>query len=108
MTQLDNAKKGIVTEEMKIVAKNENISVEKLIKDIAAGHTIIIKSKKHDCEPVGIGKDLKIKVNSNIGTSNFNSDMIRFDNVVLPLPWIPDNNICPDNSLSIIELIIFF
>lgn len=75
MTQLENAKKGIITGEMKLVAKEENIPAEKLMNDIAEGYTIIVKSKKHNCKPVGIGKDLKIKINSNIGTSNFNADI---------------------------------
>ncbi|MCK5283602.1 MAG: phosphomethylpyrimidine synthase ThiC [Nanoarchaeota archaeon] len=75
MTQLENAKKGVITKEMKIVAKEESIDPKKLIKDIAMGHTVIVKSSKHECRPLGIGKDLKIKINSNIGTSNLNSDI---------------------------------
>lgn len=74
-TQLENAKKGNITEEMKAVANDECIHVENLMTDIASGRTIIVKSKVHECKPLGIGKDLKVKINSNIGTSNFNSDI---------------------------------
>lgn len=75
MTQIENARKGIITEEMKIVSKNESINVEQLREDIAKGQTVIIKSTKHNCIPIGIGKDLKVKINSNIGTSNFTADI---------------------------------
>lgn len=75
MTQLESAKNGIITEEMREVIRTEDISSEKLLEDIAAGRTVIMKSKKHDCRPIGIGKGLKIKINSNIGTSGFSSDL---------------------------------
>lgn len=75
MTQLESAKDGEITEEMKAVAKDEKTEAEKLRKEIAEGKTIIVKSELHDCKPLGIGKDLRVKINSNIGTSNFNSDV---------------------------------
>lgn len=71
MTQLENAKKNIVTEEMQQVATQEQVPVELLLKDIAKGFTVITKSTKHACRPLGIGKNLNIKINANIGTSNF-------------------------------------
>jgi phosphomethylpyrimidine synthase len=74
MTQLESAQKGIITPEIKIVAKDENLAAQKIRKDVASGKTIIVKSKLHNCQPLGIGKDLKIKINANIGTSNFNAD----------------------------------
>ncbi len=73
-TQLENAKNNIVTPEMKRVAQGEPVAAEELMRDIAAGRTVICKSALHDCSPVGIGKGLKIKINSNIGTSNYNTD----------------------------------
>lgn len=75
MTQLESAKAGMISQEMEIVAKEEGVDPEKLKVDIAEGRTIIVKSKKHECNPLGIGKDLRIKINSNFGTSNFNSDV---------------------------------
>jgi phosphomethylpyrimidine synthase len=71
MTQLENAKKNIITEEMKQVAACEQLPVSRLLKDIARGFTVITKSKAHACKPLGIGRDLHIKINANIGTSNF-------------------------------------
>ena len=72
MTLLECAKKGIITDIMKTVAESENQPPEKLVRDIASGTTVILKSANHNCRPVGIGRDLKIKVNANIGTSDSN------------------------------------
>ncbi|ACX72498.1 thiamine biosynthesis protein ThiC [Methanocaldococcus vulcanius M7] len=69
MTQMDDAKKGIITEEMKTISKKEKIDPEKLRRYIAMGYVVIPKNKNRDTTPIGIGKDLKTKVNANIGTS---------------------------------------
>jgi phosphomethylpyrimidine synthase len=70
MTQLEKARKNQITEEMKIVAKKENIDVKKLIKKIAEGKIVIPASVLHkNISPIGIGKNLKVKVNANIGSS---------------------------------------
>lgn len=74
-TQIEQANAGIATEEMKTVAIQEGIPINKLIRNIKAGHTVILKSKQHKCRPIGIGKDLRIKVNANIGTSPINSNI---------------------------------
>jgi phosphomethylpyrimidine synthase len=74
MTQLEQAKKGNITPEMTAVAGSEPLDAEAIRGDIAAGKTVILKSALHDCAPVGIGRGLKIKINSNIGTSGYNND----------------------------------
>ncbi len=74
MTQLEQAKKGQISQEMRTVAKEEPLSAEEICANIASGNTVILKSTLHDCMPVAIGKGLKIKINANIGTSNFNAD----------------------------------
>lgn len=79
MTILKKAKDGIITKEMKHVAEKENHDPEFIRKGIADGTIIITKNKKRDTEPLGIGKDLKTKINANIGTSqdfeNFEEEM---------------------------------
>lgn len=67
--QMKNAKFGQLTEEMEKIIKREGVSKEKIIKNIAEGKAVILKNYLHRVEPVGIGKDLKIKINVNIGTS---------------------------------------
>lgn len=71
VTQLNSAKRGIATEEMKKVAKDEDVDVNFILKGIANGSIIIPKNvvRKQNIKPTGIGKGLKTKVNVNIGTS---------------------------------------
>lgn len=75
MTLIENAKRGIPTAEMKQAAMNENIPLETVMKNIADGTMVVVKSVAHDCSAVGIGKGCRIKINANIGTSNINSSI---------------------------------
>lgn len=69
MTQLESAKSGYVTADMKNVAKTEHIDPERLKELVAKGLVVIPINKKHQCRPTGIGKMCSTKVNANIGTS---------------------------------------
>ncbi|MEE3354814.1 MAG: phosphomethylpyrimidine synthase ThiC [Candidatus Weimeria sp.] len=69
-TQMDAARKGIVTQEMEIVAKKENLPVEKIQKLVAEGKVAIPANRLHKClDPNGIGSALKTKINVNLGVS---------------------------------------
>ena len=69
-TQMEAAKKGIITDQMRIVAKKEYRSEEEIRQLIANGKVIICANKKHTClEPNGIGSMLRTKVNVNLGVS---------------------------------------
>lgn len=69
-TQMDAARKGIITREMEIVAKKENMDVEELRGYIAKGVVVIPANKNHKAlNPEGIGMPLKTKINVNLGTS---------------------------------------
>ena len=70
MTQLEYARKGQITHEMEIVAKEENIDVQKLIKRVAKGYITIPKNINGKSVPKGIGKGLTTKINANIGSSS--------------------------------------
>lgn len=74
MTQMEDAAKGIITPEVAAVAGREPLGEERIREDVAAGRTVILKSGLHDCDPVGIGAGLTIKINANIGTSNYSAD----------------------------------
>ena len=70
MTQLEFAKKGIPTHEMKQVAQDEKIKIEDLLSLIAKGEIVIPKNVHHrSAKATGIGRLMRIKVNANIGTS---------------------------------------
>ncbi|WP_042275086.1 phosphomethylpyrimidine synthase ThiC [[Clostridium] dakarense] len=69
-TQMDAARKGIITKEMEIVAKKESIDVNNLRELIAKGKVVIPANKNHkSLSPHGIGKNLRTKVNVNLGIS---------------------------------------
>ena len=69
-TQMDAAKKGIITNEMKIVAKKEGKSVEEIRSLIEKGRVIIPANKNHkSLDPEGIGEGLRTKINVNLGIS---------------------------------------
>ena len=69
-TQMEAARKGIITDEMKIVSEKEHISMDKLIGLMAEGKVIIPCNKNHKAiSPNGLGSMLKTKINVNLGTS---------------------------------------
>ena len=75
-TQMDAARKGIVTKEMEIAAKKEQMDVKELMEYMAKGQVIIPCNKKHTCiEPNAIGSMLKTKINVNLGISRDWKDM---------------------------------
>lgn len=69
MTQMDDAKKNIITKEMKAVARAENVSEEFIRKSVAKGLIAIPSNKGREVKAVGIGAGLRTKVNATIGTS---------------------------------------
>jgi len=76
MTQLEYARNNEVSEEMKLVSKKENINVLELMKKISDGKVVIPASTLHsNLNPIGIGENLKIKVNANIGSSPDKADL---------------------------------
>lgn len=69
-TQMEAAKKGIVTPEMEIVAAKENMDVDKLRELVACGQVAIPANINHtSLSPEGIGTGLKTKINVNLGIS---------------------------------------
>lgn len=67
---MEAAKKGIVTEQLKLVAIKEQMTVEELIPLVAEGKVVICANKKHTClKAEGIGAMLRTKINVNLGVS---------------------------------------
>lgn len=70
MTQLEAAKQGIITEEMRQVAEDEHIDAEKIREGVEAGHIVIPTNKNHrSLHAYGIGEGLRTKMNVNLGVS---------------------------------------
>ncbi|RKZ22226.1 phosphomethylpyrimidine synthase, partial [bacterium] len=75
MTLIERARRGEITEEIKVVAEEEGINPELLRDRIARGEAIIPKNKKRELKRlVGIGKGLRTKINANVGTSSDYTD----------------------------------
>ncbi len=83
-TQMEAAKKGIITPEMKIVAEKEYISPEELRELVAKGHVAIPCNVRHTAiSPEGIGAKMKTKINVNLGISgdakDYDKEMQKVD-----------------------------
>ena len=69
-TQMDAARKGIITKEMEAVALKENRTPEFIRAGLANGTIVIPANVNHkSLDPNGIGKKLKTKINVNLGVS---------------------------------------
>lgn len=69
-TQMDAARRGIITAAMETVAHRELVELEKLRRLVADGKVVIPANKNHgSLEPCGIGEGLKTKININLGVS---------------------------------------
>lgn len=77
-TQMEAAKKGIITKEMRIVSQKEGMDIECLKDKIAAGRIVIPANRLHTAlNPEGIGEGLKTKINVNLGVSG---DCANYEN----------------------------
>ncbi|MGD2124597.1 MAG: phosphomethylpyrimidine synthase ThiC [Desulfobacteraceae bacterium] len=71
MTQLEKARAGTATPEMKAVAEKERVDVLWLRDRVAEGKVVIPANVgRRGIVPCGIGEGLSVKVNANIGTSS--------------------------------------
>ena len=71
------ARRGVATEEMKAVARDEDVTLEWLMTKIANGSIIIPHNnvRPQKIRVVGIGKGMKTKVNVNIGNSTLTNNL---------------------------------
>ncbi|GAB64029.1 MAG: phosphomethylpyrimidine synthase ThiC [Candidatus Jettenia sp.] len=78
MTQLQKARQNIITQEMRQVAKEEDLDPEYIKLRIAEGKIVIpVNHKRRATKVCGIGAGLKTKVNANIGTSADYADIVN-------------------------------
>lgn len=76
MTQLEAARKGIITEEMKASAAKEGVEPEYIRSSIEEGTVVITKNLLHrSIAGLAVGRGLKTKVNANIGSSQDHTDI---------------------------------
>ena len=88
-TQMTSARRGVATDEMKQVAKDEQVTLDWLVPKIASGSIIIPSNnvRPQKIHHVGIGNGMKTKVNVNIGTSTLNvniDEAVSYTHLTLP------------------------
>ena len=77
-TQLEAARAGTITDEIRFVAEAEKLDAEIVRENVAGGRLVIPANKLHlrnNLKPAGIGRVLSTKVNANIGTSSVRSSV---------------------------------
>lgn len=76
-TQMEAARKGIVTPQMRRVAEKEGCELDWLMERMAAGRIVICANHNHAAlDPWGVGEGLSTKINVNLGVSG---DMHDYD-----------------------------
>jgi phosphomethylpyrimidine synthase len=76
LSQMHYARKGVVTEEMAYIAAREGCDPEFVRSEVARGRAIIPANIKHpEIEPMIIGRNFLVKINSNIGNSAVSSSI---------------------------------
>ena len=72
MTQIELARKEIVSDEMQFIAAREGVDSQKILEAVAAGHLVLpanVNHLKKTLEPMAIGVAVRCKINANIGNS---------------------------------------
>jgi phosphomethylpyrimidine synthase len=72
MTQLESARKGTITPEMRFIAEREDLDPELVRDEVARGRMVIPANHVHlqkVLEPMAIGVAARCKINANIGNS---------------------------------------
>ncbi len=67
---MQDAQKGNITDEIKLIAETEGVDVHKIVKNLANGRIVILKNIEGKSRPLGVGKGLKTKINANVGSSS--------------------------------------
>ena len=76
MTQLEKAREGKITEEMRLCALDEGVSPQFIHEGVKNGTIVVVRNQgHHNGHPSAIGRGLRTKINANIGTSLDRSDI---------------------------------
>jgi len=76
MTQLEMARQGKITEEMKLCAEKEGVTPEFIRQGVEEGTIVVIRNNRHrEIPPLAVGKGLRTKINANLGTSQDHVDL---------------------------------
>ena len=72
MTIYEDARRGVITEEMREIARIEGVEPDFVRRGLAAGRIVVLRNIKRagKVKLVAVGEGMLTKVNANIGTSN--------------------------------------
>ncbi len=73
--KVELAAAGVITPQMETLARQEELPVNLIREHIANGRIVIPANPSHRCNVVGIGMDLRTKINASIGTSTDIADI---------------------------------
>lgn len=83
LTLIEALQRGNVPSYILLLSEDESIQPSQFIESILHGHVVVPRNIRHQSlNPVAIGKDTRVKINANIGTSPANCD---FENEVKKL-----------------------
>ncbi len=89
VTQIEWARKGVITKAVQRVAEREDLAPEVVRDEVARGRMVIPANVHHlagSLDAMGIGKACTIKINANIGnsavSSNIEQELEKLDNAV--------------------------
>ncbi|MCS4255679.1 phosphomethylpyrimidine synthase [Rhodococcus erythropolis] len=91
-TQLECARHGVITPEMRYCAAREGVSAELVRSEVARGRAVIPANHRHgELEPMIIGKKFAVKINANIGNSAVTSSVAEeVEKMVWAIRWGAD------------------
>ncbi|MGG7103235.1 phosphomethylpyrimidine synthase ThiC [Rhodococcus sp. 24CO] len=91
-TQLECARAGVITPEMRYCAARESVSAELVRSEVARGRAVIPANHRHgELEPMIIGKKFAVKINANIGNSAVTSSVAEeVEKMVWAIRWGAD------------------
>ena len=96
-TQLSLARKGIVTDEMRFAAKRESLGGDSVTPEFVRGEVASLRAiipaniNHRELEPMVIGRNFFVKVNSNIGSSSIGSSPAEeVEKLIWSLRWGAD------------------
>ena len=82
-TIIEALQKGNVPSHIPLLSEAESIRPSQFIQNIIKGHVVVPRNNRHGAlTPVAIGKDTRVKINANIGTSPASCD---FENEIQKL-----------------------
>ncbi len=75
-TQLQAARRGVITPQMVAAAQKEGVEPEQIRESVAAGRAVIPSNRRHpEASAMVIGEEYSVKINANIGNSALGSSI---------------------------------